>query len=131
MNKKTKYIICISVVIVIIIGVVFALFFMNDNSEPVKLKIDCDGKDLSNTYKKGDKIECSLLGSNFQLTIRSVSDDRVVIDANSYGLCPRSDNGAIGLTSKVKRFNLYKGEQLVLALQATDVSSDIEIDWED
>lgn len=128
MNKK--YIIYIVIILICFIGIVSYIFLNNQKKYSVYLKVICGEEIISNTYKKDNTFECNILGNNFQIKIEDISDKKIKLSSSTYGLFPRREDGSISLVDKVKNFELYKGEQLTLALQATDISADIVIIWE-
>lgn len=127
MNKGL--IILIVILLIVIAAIVFIVINKGNKNETAYIEINCDGKDLSKEYKKGDAIDCTLLGSEFKLTIEDIKKDEIEIHADKYGLFPERDNGTISLIDKVDDFTLEKDKDLILALQATDVSSSIKLKW--
>ena len=126
MDKK----IIIGIVLLILaIGVIIFLQPKKGNNMTTNLEIKCDSKDLSGEYKEGDKINCELLGEEFTITVKNITNDSIKLTADKYGLFPERDNGTISLTDKVNEFTLTKDKPLVLSLQATDVNSHITITW--
>ncbi|MBO5478950.1 MAG: hypothetical protein J6A04_04505 [Clostridia bacterium] len=128
MNKK--YIVYIVIALIFVIGIASYIFFNNKKQSSVYLKIICGEETISSTYKENDKFECNILGNNFEIKIEDISNKKIELSSSTYGLFPRREDGSISLVDKVKNFELYKGEKLILALQATDVSADIVIVWE-
>lgn len=135
---KNKKIIYVVITIVVIIGLILGWKLLKPSitsesvyikPESVYLKIDCDGKDISDTYKIGDTFKCELLGKEFTIKIKNISDKKIVLKSTSYDLYPKRSNGTISLIDEVNTFNLEKNKKLILVLQATDVSSDISIIW--
>lgn len=126
-----KVLLIIIPVFIAFIGVCcYLLFNSSNNKEGINLEIDCNGDVAASTsYKVGDTFTCKLLGEDFKIKIKSVSEDKIVLKANNYGLYPRRENGSISLMDKVDEFELTKGKELVLGLQATDVSSNLKINW--
>lgn len=127
---KNKYILYILITLFLVIGIVSYIFLNSKNDSSAYLKIICDEETISKTYKEGDTFECELLGNNFTIKIEDISDKKIKLSSSKYGLFPIRENGSISLIDKVKNFELSKGEKLVLALQATDISADITIIWE-
>ena len=130
MNKKVLS--CLIVLVVIIFLGVFFLVFAdkgNGSNKRINLEIDCNGKDLSGEYKKGDSFKCELLGEEFVIEIKKVSGDAALLKVDKYGLSKVTEKGTISLMEKVDEFELKKDKELVLGLQATDVSADIKINW--
>lgn len=153
-NKKTMTIVLGIVVAVLLIIVMFIIIkyvdFGGDEPNPGQdpgiidnnpptvdttpvdsayLKIDCDGTDISNTYKMGDSFSCSLLNKEFKITIKSMTKGKIELEADQYGLFPQRDDGTYSLIDNVKDFDLYKDKELTLSFQATDVSSNIKINY--
>lgn len=126
MSKKT---IIIVISVLLVLGIAGVLLFCSGEDKEATLKVDCNGKNLSGTYHKGDTIECELLGEKYEIKIKSISSDKIKLQANDYGLTPVKD-GKIDLNTKVKDFELVKGTILHLNVQATDTSSSISFDWE-
>ena len=114
--------------LLIIIGVLCFIFLKKDNKE-VSLNIDCDGIDLSKTYKEGDTFECTLISEKFTLEIKTINKNEIKLHSNRTGLFPRREDNSISLIDKVEDFTLEKGEELDLALQATDVTADLKISY--
>ena len=127
---KKKYIVYIIVVLLFLIGIATYIFLNNQKKSSVYLKIVCDDKTISETYKKGSKFECNLLGNNFEIKIEDINNKKIKITSSTYGLFPRREDGSISLIDKINEFELHKGEKLTLALQATDVYKDIVIIWQ-
>lgn len=128
MNKK--YITYIVIALILVIGIIGYIFYNKQNKYSVDLKIICGEKTISSTYEVGDIFECNLLNDNFEIKIENISNEKVDLSSSDYGLFPVRENGTISLVDKVKTFELYKGKELNLALQATDVSERITIIWE-
>ena len=101
-----------------------------NNASSVYLKINCAGNDISDTFEKGSKFECILLGKKFEITIDDITSDNVILKSNAYGLFPKRKDGTISLIQKVNTFKLQKNKKLYLQLQVTDMSWGIEIIWE-
>ncbi len=127
MNKKKLITIIVIAVIVIAIALIIVLC---SGSKEVKLNIDCNGKDISNTFKEEDTFECEILGQKNKLIIKDISSKKVKIQAEDYGLTPVKDNNTINLIEQVKDFEVVKGKELKLALQATDATGFITIKYE-
>ena len=103
---------------------------MNNDISSVYLKINCNGTDISNSFKKGENFEFDLLGKKYKITINNITENKIELKSNSYGLFPKREDGTISLIDNVDTFELYKNKKLVLSFQATDVSSNVEIIWE-
>ena len=127
---NNKYIVYIVLTLILVIGIVSYIFLNNQNDSSVYLKIISDEETISRMYKEGDTFECNLLGNKFKIKIEDISDKKIKLSSSEYGLFPRREDASISLIDKVKNFELNKGKQLVLALQATDVSEEITIIWE-
>lgn len=128
MNKK--YVIYIVIASILIIGLACYIFMNNPQKASAYLKITCDEETISSTYKEGDTFKCTLLGDNYEIKINNISDKKINLSSSNYGLFPIREDGSISLVDKVKKFVLYKGEILVLGLQAVDTSAKITILWE-
>lgn len=129
MNKKSIIIMIIAGVVLITSIVLLFVLKPSVGKGEANLKIDCDGKNLSKVYKAGDSFECSLAGDKFTITIKDVSDNKINLEADKYGLYPRREDGTISLVDKVKEFTLEKGDELNLELQATDSLGSLKINW--
>ncbi len=122
MKKKLFIIVIVGLLIIGLTGCV-------NNNGKVTLKIDCDGKDISNKFVEGDKINCELLGDEYEITIQKVEKEKMILKANKYGLFPKREDGTYSLIDKVDEFEVEKGKPTILALQVTDVSATMTIDW--
>ena len=99
------------------------------NKENVKLKVECSGEVEEQTYKVGDVINCTLLGDEYDLEIKKITDKSVSLEASRYGLVEPNPSGSINLTKKIKKFVLKKDKKLELAMQVTDAHGMINIEW--
>ena len=131
--KKVLIIIgCIIITAVLCLGVYMYLknpTSVTLNIKSVTLNIKYDTTEYSKTFSKGESFEFDLLGEDYKITIVNISSNKVILKANSYGLYPNREDGSISLVDNVDTFELHKDKPLVLSLQATDVSSNIEITW--
>lgn len=125
---KKKYIVYIIVALLFLIATY--IFFYNQKKSYVHLKIVCGDKTISGTYKKDSKLECNLLGNDFEIKIEDINNKKIKLTSSTYGLFPRREDGSISLIDKINEFELHKGEKLTLALQTTDVYKDIVIIWQ-
>ena len=121
-NKKVDII----VIIVALLGALLLVIISNGKKE-VKLNINCNGTDLSGTYKKNHEFVCELLGTKYKLFIKKINNNKIFLSSD-VGLTPvdsdkttESVNIGIDLRTKYTEFEVIKGKQLVLTVQATDV----------
>jgi hypothetical protein len=132
-----------------IIGAVFLVIFSGKiEKDAVTLKIDCNGKDLSGTYKKGESFTCNLLDTDYKLSVDKITDEKVILKSDG-GLTPvieksematsalgiepvklgdikemvgaETTTSTIDLSKEYKEFVVNKGATLNLTIQATDV----------
>ena len=130
-RKKTLAVILGTILaLALVVSAQFIIKNYTKNPEIAYLKINCDGNDISNIYKEGDSFNCALLNLEFKLTIKSIKNNKVKIQADKYGLYPKQEDGTISLIDNEDKFELYKNKKTILELQATDVSSTIEITYE-
>ena len=131
MNNKQALAILLGALIALALVAVTSSIINYSEQEPksIHLTVNCNGKDMSNDFKKGDSFTCDLLNSEFIIKIKNIKDNKVKLQADKYGLYPLSKNGKIDLNDKLKDFEVYKDKKLVLGLQATDISSSIEISY--
>lgn len=122
MRKKLFSVVIIGLLMISLTGCV-------NNSGKVYLKIDCDGKDISNKFVEGDKFNCELFGDEFEITIKKVEKEKITLKADRYGLFQERDDGTYSLIDDVDEFEVVKGKTTALALQVTDASATIKIDW--
>lgn len=136
MSKKN--VVYLLIALILIIGTVCYILFDskhdnggNDSDNTfVSLKIVNGDEIISDQYKVGDTFQCNLLGEEFEIKIDRISDEKVKLSSSKYGLCPSNEDGTINLNAKVKKFELSKGKELDLRLQATDAGEGIIIIWE-
>ena len=126
---NSKVIIICSVVIIVLCAGFITVNNSSYNTSSVHLKINYGDENISKSFKKGEKFECTLLGKNFEITIANISDEKVELKSNSYGLFPQREDGSISLIDSIDTFELYKNKKLILQRQVMDASSRIEIVW--
>ena len=131
MNYKKTLAVLLGILLALIMFTTVMLIHKSNMQEPTLgyLNISCNGKDISNTFKKGDTFSCDLLNSQFEITIKKINDDKIKLQADKYGLAVEK-NKKIDLNEKVKSFEVYKDRKIILKLQATDISSTIEITYQ-
>jgi len=155
MDKKQIALIGIALAV---IGAIFLVIFgSKGNYDRVALKINCNGIDLSGTYNKGESFSCKLLDEEYKLKVKTITSEKVVLES-SVGLTPVKEdsdlalsilgiepkhvgdvlstvgvvaNQSIDLSKEYREFEVVKGKQLKLTIQATDVLSSeyLTIEW--
>jgi len=119
----------------IIIGIIIflAVFFLvfadrrDGSNKKIHLDIDCNGKEISGEYKKGDSFKCI----SYTIKIDKINKDVAYLEVNKYGLITRNDDGSINLIANEKEFKLEKDKELELVVQEEDSNNEIKINWKD
>ncbi len=113
----------------VLILIIFIFLLVGCGKEDVKLKVDCNDEVSEQTYKLGDVITCTLLGDDYDLEIKSITNGSVTFEASRDGLVVPNEDGTINMTRKSRKFVLKKDRKLELAMQVTDAHGMINIEW--
>ena len=130
--KKTFLIILVIIIVIALIGLSVVLLNKKGETEEkaAYLNISINGADLSGKYRERDIFVCTFDDCKIEITVSKISDDKIQLTADSYGLYPLREDGTISLTEQINTFELVKNKPLVLCQQITDVTSQVVVSWE-
>ena len=86
----------------------------------------CNDTKTEVKIKEKDIVSCKLLGEEYKFKINKISNDKIDIESNEYGLT--SDNN---LREKNKKFSLSKNDTLRLTTQSTDYQESVIFEWKE
>ncbi len=115
------------VICVVLITLSILLTGCKNNLEEGLIYIDCNGESSTIRTKENKRFKCKLVGIDYEFTIISVKDDKVVIKTSKYGLAKVQDNGGISLRTSENKFTLIKDKELVLCTQTTDYGESLKL----
>ena len=106
-----KKIISIIVIILCIIGVTGC----KKEKRKANIKMNCDDTITTFEIKEGNKISCKLLGDNYEFTVNKITDDKIELEVDKYGL-----NDGAGIIKKIKSFTIDGNDELKIHTNTTD-----------
>ena len=109
---------------VLIILFLVILLLGCDNKIEEQIEMNCNDTVTKITIKENDKLSCKLLGEEYIFTIDKISDDKIVVSTDNYGLDSKSS-----LINKEKEWTVKKGELLTLHTQSTDYQEKVTFNW--
>ena len=113
----------------IIVFCIFGLLITGcGNSKKIEPKVlmYCNDVKTELELKEKDIVSCKLLGENYNFKIIDITEDKIEIESNEYGLT--SDNN---LREKNKRFIINRNDTLRLATQSTDYQESVIFKWKE
>lgn len=110
---------------IVFVVIMLLLFTGCEKEASNKINMDCNGNVTALEVKKGDALNCTLLGTNFKFVVKSSTENKILFEVDNAGL---SDNGS--LLDDKKNFEMKKDEVLVLNTQTTDYQQKVIFSWQ-
>ena len=105
------------------------LFLTGCDEGKIKVKFDCNGITKEYKVKKGSKFKCSLFGTEYDIKITDIQDNKFTIESNE-PLTFSDDKGhVVDSNSTQTIFEINKGEKTKLAVPLDGLVYTIDFEW--
>ena len=91
-----------------------------------KVTMFCNDTKTELNIKEKDIVSCKLLGENYKFKIIKITEDKIEIESNEYGLTSGNN-----LREKNKKFTISKNDSLRLTTQSTDYQESVIFEWKE
>lgn len=112
--------------LLIIFLLIFIIGCTSNKNKSAKIEMYCNDIKTEVEIKSGDFLSCKLLETDYEFKINEISDSKIDIEVNNYGL---TDNNS--LLKKETKYEINKNSDLKLTTQTEDYQENVIFKWKE